>query len=112
MRRDGQAVPQVLRVRFADGSHRDMPVTTTGSWQRFEFVTRAKAVSAQLDPDDLIPGFTLSFSNVEYEIEEMHSDVAKVHITGATANTFSVSAGSHMLARPMAWGKLVAPRAT
>jgi hypothetical protein len=54
VRRDGQAVPQVLRVRFADGSHRDMPVTTTGSWQRFEFVTRAKAVSAQLDPDDLI----------------------------------------------------------
>ena len=54
VRRDGQAVPQVLRVRFADGSHRDMPVTTTGSWQRFEFVTAAKAVSAQLDPDDLI----------------------------------------------------------
>jgi len=54
VRRDGQAVPQVLRVRFADGSHRDMPVTTTSSWQRFEFVTRAKAVSAQLDPDDLI----------------------------------------------------------
>ena len=54
VRRDGQAVPQVLRVSFADGSHRDMPVTTTGNWQRFEFVTRAKAVSAQLDPDDLI----------------------------------------------------------
>ena len=54
VRRDGQAVPQVLRVSFADGSHRDMPVTATGSWQRFEFVTRAKAVSAQLDPDDLI----------------------------------------------------------
>ena len=54
VRRDGQAVPQVLRVSFADGSHRDMPVTATGSWQRFEFVTRAKAVSAQPDPDDLI----------------------------------------------------------
>ena len=54
VRRDGQAVPQVLRVSFADGSHHDMPVTATGSWQRFEFVTRAKAVSAQLDPDDLI----------------------------------------------------------
>ena len=54
VRREGQAVPQVLRVHFADGSHRDMPVTATGSWQRFEFVTRAKAVSAQLDPDDLI----------------------------------------------------------
>ncbi|MEF9978098.1 MAG: M1 family metallopeptidase [Thermomonas sp.] len=54
VRRDGQAVPQVLRVRFADGSHRDLPVTATGSWQRFEFVTPSKAVSAQLDPDDLI----------------------------------------------------------
>ena len=54
VRRDGQKVPQVLRVRFADGSHRDLPVDTQGSWQRFELVTPAKAVSAQLDPDDLI----------------------------------------------------------
>jgi len=54
VRRDGQKVPQVLRVRFADGSQRDLPVTATGSWQRFEFVTASKAVSAQLDPDDLI----------------------------------------------------------
>ena len=54
VRRDGVAVPQVLRVKFADGSQRDMPVTSTGSWQRFSFVGPAKAVSAQLDPDDLI----------------------------------------------------------
>jgi len=35
----------------------------------------------QLDPDDLIPGFSLSFSNLEYDVEELHSDVAKVTLT-------------------------------
>ncbi len=54
VRRDGQAVPQTLRVTFADGSHRDMPVTTTGSWQRFRFTGPAKVVSAQLDPDNVV----------------------------------------------------------
>jgi len=54
VRRDGIAVPQTLRVRFADGSQRDMPVSTTGSWQRFAFTGPAKAVSAQLDPDNRI----------------------------------------------------------
>jgi len=54
VRRDGQFVPQTLRVSFADGTHRDMPVTTTGSWQRFKFTGPAKAVSAQLDPDNLV----------------------------------------------------------
>ncbi|RZA22106.1 MAG: M1 family peptidase [Lysobacteraceae bacterium] len=54
VRRDGKAVPQTLRVKFADGSQRDMAVTTTGSWQRFTFVGPAKVVSAQLDPDNLV----------------------------------------------------------
>ncbi len=54
VRRDGVAVPQTLRVRFADGSQRDLPVSTTGKWQRFVFTGPAKAVSAQLDPDDRI----------------------------------------------------------
>ncbi|HWS77043.1 MAG TPA: M1 family metallopeptidase [Thermomonas sp.] len=54
VRRDGLAVPQTLRVKFADGSQRDMAVTTTGSWQRFSFTGPAKVVSAQLDPDDRI----------------------------------------------------------
>ncbi|QDA56594.1 M1 family metallopeptidase [Thermomonas aquatica] len=54
VRRDGLAVPQTLRVKFADGSQRDMAVTGSGSWQRFVFVGPAKAVSAQLDPDDNI----------------------------------------------------------
>ena len=54
VRRDGQAVPQTLRVTFADGSKRDLAVTTTGSWQRFVMVGPAKAVSAQLDPDNRV----------------------------------------------------------
>lgn len=54
VRRDGFAVPQTLRVKFADGSQRDMAVTSTGRWQRFTFTGPAKAVSAQLDPDDKI----------------------------------------------------------
>ncbi|MEO5962567.1 MAG: M1 family metallopeptidase [Thermomonas sp.] len=54
VRREGQAMPQILRVNFADGTHRDMPVTSTGSWQRFKFVGPAKAVSAQLDPDNVL----------------------------------------------------------
>ncbi|MBV2210125.1 MAG: M1 family metallopeptidase [Thermomonas sp.] len=54
VRREAAKPPQTLRVNFADGSHQDYPVNTQGSWQRFEFVTRAKATSAQLDPNDLI----------------------------------------------------------
>ncbi len=54
VRREGQAMPQTLRVNFADGSHRDMQVTSTGSWQRFSLVGPAKAVSAQLDPANVL----------------------------------------------------------
>jgi hypothetical protein len=54
VRRDGLAVPQTLRVKFADGTERDMAVDTTGSWQRFTFVGPAKVVSALLDPEDRI----------------------------------------------------------
>jgi hypothetical protein len=54
VRRDSAVVPQTLRVNFADGTHRDMPVTSTGSWQRFKFVGQAKAVSAQLDPENVL----------------------------------------------------------
>ena len=54
VRRDAAKVPQTLRVAFADGSHRDVAVTTQDSWQRFEVTTQAKAVSAALDPDDKI----------------------------------------------------------
>ncbi len=54
VRREGPAMPQTLRVNFADGSHKDMAVTSTGSWQRFKFVGPAEAVSAQLDPDNVL----------------------------------------------------------
>lgn len=54
VRRDAVKPAQTLRVNFADGSHRDYPVTSQGSWQRFELITRSKAASAQLDPDNLL----------------------------------------------------------
>ena len=54
VRRDAVKPVQTLRVNFADGSQHDYPVTSQGSWQRFELVTRSKAVSAQLDPDNLL----------------------------------------------------------
>src|SRR5690606_10110010 len=54
VRRDAVKPPQVLRINFADGSHRDFPVTTQESWQRFVVTTRSKATSAQLDPDGLV----------------------------------------------------------
>ena len=54
VRRDTVKPAQTLRVNFADGSHRDYPVTTQQSWQRLELVTRSKAVSAQLDPGNLL----------------------------------------------------------
>ena len=54
VRRDAAKPPQVLRIRFADGSHRDFPVTSQESWQRIVVTTRAKAVSAELDPDHLV----------------------------------------------------------
>jgi hypothetical protein len=54
VRRDVVRPAQTLRVTFADGSHQDMAVTAQQSWQRFELVTRSKAVSAELDPDGLL----------------------------------------------------------
>ena len=54
VRREGPAMPQTLRVNFADGSYRDMPVTSTSRWQRFTFVGPANAVSAQLDPGNVL----------------------------------------------------------
>lgn len=54
VRREGIKVPQTLRIAFADGSHRDFAVSSQASWQRFVLTTPAKAVSAQLDPDDKI----------------------------------------------------------
>ncbi len=54
VRRDAIKPPQTLRIRFADGSQRDVPITTQDSWQRIEVVAASKAISAQLDPDGLL----------------------------------------------------------
>jgi len=51
VKRDGADVPQVLRVTFADGSSETVRFRGTQPWQRFSWVKRSKAVSAQLDPD-------------------------------------------------------------
>jgi hypothetical protein len=54
VRRDAIKPAQTLRIRFADGSQRDVPITTQDSWQRIEVVAASKAISAQLDPDGLL----------------------------------------------------------
>lgn len=51
VKRDGADVPQVLRVTFADGSSETVRWSGAQPWQRFSWVKRSKAVSAQLDPD-------------------------------------------------------------
>lgn len=51
VKRNGADVPQVLRVTFADGSSETVRWSGTQPWQRFSWVKRSKAVSAQLDPD-------------------------------------------------------------
>ena len=51
VRRNRVIAPQTLRVTFADGSKRDVAVTSSRSWQRFTFDTSSKAVSAELDPE-------------------------------------------------------------
>jgi hypothetical protein len=54
VRRDGEAVPQLLRVKFADGSSEDVHWDDDRRWARFEFTKPAKVVSAALDPDEKI----------------------------------------------------------
>ena len=51
VRREGGGGPQLLRVRFADGSVREARFDGAARWQRFRWDTPSKAVSAQLDPD-------------------------------------------------------------
>jgi hypothetical protein len=50
VRRRGAAVPQVLVVRFADGSAKTVAWDADEKWRRFSFTGPARAVSAQLDP--------------------------------------------------------------
>lgn len=51
VRRQGADVPQRLRVSFADGSVETARWQGDRPWQRFSWIKRSKAVSAELDPD-------------------------------------------------------------
>lgn len=53
LRRRGAAVPQSIVVKFADGSSETVRWDDDGRWQRFSWVRPAKAVSAELDPQQL-----------------------------------------------------------
>jgi hypothetical protein len=50
VRRLGAGVPQVLNVRFADGSSEQVTWDGNAPWRQFSWVRPARAVSAQLDP--------------------------------------------------------------
>jgi hypothetical protein len=49
VRRRGVAVPQELRVRFADGSVETVQWNADSRWERFSWVKPVKAVAAELD---------------------------------------------------------------
>jgi hypothetical protein len=50
VRRQGAAVAQTVRVKFADGSVETAEWTGTDAWRKFSWVKPAKAVSAEIDP--------------------------------------------------------------
>ncbi|HWX67279.1 MAG TPA: M1 family metallopeptidase [Rhodanobacter sp.] len=52
--RDGAQVPQLLRVKFADGSSEDVKWNDDRRWARFDFTRPSKVVSATLDPEQKI----------------------------------------------------------
>jgi hypothetical protein len=54
VKRDGADVPQVLVVKFADGSSETVRWSGPQAWQRFAWVKPAKAVSAEIDPQQQI----------------------------------------------------------
>ena len=51
VRRDGVPVPQLLRVKFADGSSENVHWNDGRRWARFDFTKPSKVVSATLDPE-------------------------------------------------------------
>jgi hypothetical protein len=53
VRRAGAAVPQTLRVKFADGSTETASFDGDRPWQRFTWTRKAKAVSVELDPEGM-----------------------------------------------------------
>lgn len=54
VRRDGAPVPQLLRVKFADGSNEDVRWNDDRRWARFVFTKPAKVISAALDPEQKV----------------------------------------------------------
>lgn len=50
VRRDGADVPQVLRVKFADGSSEVVGFSGQQPWQRFTWTKPARAESVEIDP--------------------------------------------------------------
>ena len=54
VRRDGAPVPQLLRVKFADGSSEDVRWNDDRRWARFVFTKPAKVISAALDPQQKV----------------------------------------------------------
>lgn len=51
VKRDGADVPQVLRIKFADGKSETVRWSGTQPWHRFSWTRHSKAVSVELDPD-------------------------------------------------------------
>ncbi len=83
VQRDGAAVPQLLRVHFADGSQRDVRWHDARRWARFEFVAPSKVVAAELDPERAI---LLDANKL--------NDGYAVHADGAPARRWSADAAA------------------
>lgn len=54
VQRDGAKAPQLLRVKFADGSSQDVRWDDDRRWVRYEFTRPSKVISAVLDPEGKI----------------------------------------------------------
>ena len=76
LRRSGATIPQLLQVRFADGSTKIVRWNDARHWARFSWSTPTKAVSAQLDPlrQNLLDDNKLNDSRV---LEPRHSASAR-----------------------------------
>ena len=51
LRRDGVAVPQTVKVRFADGSTEKFTWDGEQPWQRVSWIRPSQAVSVEIDPE-------------------------------------------------------------
>jgi hypothetical protein len=67
-RRGNFLFPVTLEVRFADGSRQRAQWDGIDRWKRFTWDSPAKAVSAQIDPDHVVP-LDLDLFNNSYTVE-------------------------------------------